>query len=143
MSLYLWCVHLSPNTNFVLLKWLKISLANVMFVLSRLPCQLESLCNTRINILTNIIAKVLNIICCQMSFLFRFYRLHKCRKFQNIHCIFELYISFDMCNLVCYWTFVAFISFKAKTWYSNILNAYDLKTKYYDNLNNSVMTIMS
>lgn len=46
------------------------SLVNVIFVLSRLPCQLESLCNTRMNILTNIIEEVLDIICCQMCFLF-------------------------------------------------------------------------
>lgn len=66
LHLHLWCVNLSSNTNFVLLKWFKMSLVYVMFVLSRLPCQLESLCNTQINILTNIIEKVLNIICCQM-----------------------------------------------------------------------------
>lgn len=69
-ELHLFCVYLSSNKYFFLLKWFKMSLVNVIFVLSRLPCQLESLCNTRMNILTNIIEEVLNIICCQMCFLF-------------------------------------------------------------------------
>lgn len=54
----------------------KMSLVNVIFVLSRLPCQLESLCNTRINILTNIIEETLNIIWCQMCGVFFDYNLY-------------------------------------------------------------------